>query len=922
MEEALPFAPVSVTTKFQPPRPVGDWVARARLTDLLRAGEHRRLSLIHAPAGFGKSTLAAQWLAALDARGVTTVWLSLDRDDNNTIWFLSHLLEAIRRVMPELDDEWQVLLEGQPDDAERYVVPALVNAMDAAGENIVIALDDWHLVTDSRTRAVIHRLLDVGSSRLSFLITSRSRSGLPLGRLMVRNQLLEVDASSLRFDEDESQALLVDINGLDVNRDDLASLHRTTEGWVAALQLVSLSLRENHDASDLIRRLSGRQKSIGEYLLENVLDALEPDVVDFLLTTSVTERICAELASTLSGVVRGQAMLERVEAQNLFLQPLNEDGSWYRYHHLFEDYLRGRLERDFPGRAVELNLAAARWFASNGYPSDAVDHALAVGQVDFAVDIVESRAMWLVEHSRMATLLVLVGKIPASSVADQAKLQMAIAWANTLLHISGAAQIALDKVEALVRCDDSLSQDDRFELGVEALVVQCCIDMYVDRLDLVDELDQTCFAEANRLRPWIVSVAANISTFQKIQEGEYSQATEQQNWASQFHALTSGPFSDVYGRCFAGLAAFEQLEVDDAERLFRSAVELARSSAGRHSHAAQLASSMLGQLLYERGALEKAELLLEEAHELGSEGGVVDFMISAFATLARIKALRGDHVGARTLLDEGEDVAETLGLTRLGLCIAAERIQLGFNFQLPDRTLPAGLHDEQHRIGDLGSGLAETNYRIALATEIRAALSPDASRDLATASAERAHELLDRTRARGGARAHLGAQILLAATLQHAGRRVEAMDALTPALVTCNALGLVRPILDGGPGCLQIVQDVADRVRGGRWEGPQAPGLPEFLSLLLQSATTSARLQETTSSGAQITGATLTEREHEILILLAQGCSNREIAQTLHLGVNTVKWYLKRLFSTLGVSGRQGCVDEARRRKLLSTHTS
>jgi serine/threonine-protein kinase PknK len=436
----MAVVPPGASSKFRSPKPVGKWVPRTRLTGFLNAESGWRLALIHAPAGFGKSTLAAQWMELLASQGRTTVWLSLDRDDNNTVWFLSHLLEAIGRAKTGFDDELQQLLEERPDDAERYVIPALINAIDEDGQDIVVVLDDWHLVTEKRTLDVVERLLDAGGAHLSFIITSRTRSGLPLGRLMVRGQLIEVDAVSLRFDRTESQSFLVDINRLDLDGEDVASLHRTTEGWIAALQLVSLSLRDHREASVLIERLSGGHQSIGEYLAENVFNTLEPDVLNFLLTSSVPERLCAGLASALSGVEQGQAMLEQVQAQDLFLQPLDEDGTWYRYHHLFEDYLRRRLERDYPGRIRELHLTAARWYSENGFPSDAVDHALAAGDIDFAVEIVESRAMWLVEHSSLATLLALVGKIPADRVAGQARLQMAIAWANTLLHLAAEAQ--------------------------------------------------------------------------------------------------------------------------------------------------------------------------------------------------------------------------------------------------------------------------------------------------------------------------------------------------------------------------------------------------------------------------------------------------------------------------------------------------
>ncbi|WP_427170023.1 LuxR C-terminal-related transcriptional regulator [Arthrobacter sp. 92] len=931
----MPTGPPSASSKFRAPEPVGQWVHRTRLTDMLRSDRKRRLALIHAPAGFGKSTLAAQWMENLASQGLVTVWLSLDRDDNNTIWFLSHLLQAIRKAWPGLEEELQQLLEERPDDAEQYVVPALINAIDERGRDIVITLDDWHLVTEPRTRAVVERLLEAGGSHLSFIITSRVRSGLPLGRLMVRDQLLEVDALALRFDETESQDFLVGINRLDLDAGDVASLHRTTEGWIAALQLVSLSLRGHREASELIERLSGRHASIGEYLAENVLDTLDPETLDFLLMTSVPERLCAGLASALSGVELGQAMLEKIQAQDLFLQPLDEDGTWYRYHHLFEDYLRRRLERDHPGRTKELNLIAARWYSENGFPSDAVDHALAAGDVELAVEIVESRAMWLVEHSSMSTLLALVGKIPADHVAGQARLQMAVAWAHTLLHQSAAAQTALDLAENVMPTDATLNEHDRFELGVEGLVVQSCIDMYGDRVNRVEELDEKCFAQADLLRPWIVSVAANVSTFKKIHDGEYPLALEQQRWAAKFHGLTSGPFSGVYGQCFAGLAAYALLDLDSVDQHFTAAVELGRRKAGRYSHAARLAGAMMGQLLYERGELDKAEKLLEETRELGSEGGVVDFMLSTYATLARIKALRGDAPRAREILDEGDVVADSLRLDRLKLVMNLERVQLGISPRtIPDHALldAAAAPEAAHPSGPRLEGLAETRYQIQLATQLRAAMA--AAGHEGTDSPIRldtvlgARHLLWRAAAYLGPRAELNARILLAVALQQSGNREEAESTLLPALETCSRLGLVRPLLDGGAGCLELVRAISARLR--REPAPEgvSPELPRFLSILIRLDSQARTNRDSgwpaepaTPAAGPATSSVpepgLSQREQMILRLVEQERSNREIAQELHLGIDTVKWYLKSLFNTLGVSDRRACVTEARRRHLL-----
>ncbi len=226
------------------------------------------------------------------------------------------------------------------------VVLELISAHDGA---VVIALDDWHLVENEAVRRALVHLLDFAPQNLSVVLTSRRRPQLPLSRLRVRGQLMEVDAAALRFDLDETREFLVELNGLRLDGGDVARLSTGTDGWVAALQLVSLSLRDSADPAPLIEGFSGRHRSVGEYLAENVLDALPADVLEFLLRTSVCDRLCGDLAGTLTGRTDGQAMLEELENRDLFLRPLDDEREWFRYHHLFADYLRRRLERDHAG---------------------------------------------------------------------------------------------------------------------------------------------------------------------------------------------------------------------------------------------------------------------------------------------------------------------------------------------------------------------------------------------------------------------------------------------------------------------------------------------------------------------------------------------------------------------------------------------
>ena len=372
---ARALTPPVPATRFQSPVSTKELVDRARLIEILRAGQSKKLTVIHGPTGFGKSTLAAQWAKQLTAEGVAVAWLTVDHDDNNVVWFLSHLIEAIRAVTPALATELGEVLEEHGDEAERYVLTSLINEIHQSGTRMTLVIDDWQRVTDPATIGALLYLLVYASDDLTVVVTSRSQSGLPMSRMRMQDELVEIDATALRFDVAESENFLVELSGLDLDHADVEELTAKTDGWVAALQLASLSLRGRDDPVRLIGTMTGRHHAISEFLAENVLDTLEPSMLDFLLATSITERICGDLASALSGVPDGQAMLEQVEERDLFLRRIDEQ--WFRYHQLFLDFLRHRLGRDEPERVVRLHRVASAWFAEHQLVSEAVDHALA-----------------------------------------------------------------------------------------------------------------------------------------------------------------------------------------------------------------------------------------------------------------------------------------------------------------------------------------------------------------------------------------------------------------------------------------------------------------------------------------------------------------------------------------------------------------
>lgn len=823
------------STRFRPPAPSRPLVPRTRLLDMLRGGRQRRLTAIHAPTGFGKSTLAAQWRDVLVDEGAPVAWLAVDSDDNNVLWFLNHVAESVKQVHPQLGRMLGQILEVHGDDAERYVLCTLIDELHRQDSYTTLVIDDWHRVTSAETVAALGFLLERGCRHLKIVVTSRTQSGLPLSRMRMLGELLDIDSAALRFDMDESGSFLREVGGLDLDHEDVADLNESTEGWAAALQLASLSLRESDDPTELIENITGRHHAIGEFLADNVLSTLEPTVYDFLLDTSITESISGGLASVLTGNPGGQAMLEDIEQRDLFLARIDDERVWFRYHHLFAEFLRRRLERDRPERIPGLHRTASEWFEQRHMLGEAVDHALAAGDEDRAVRIVSQDGMLLMEHSRMATLLALIDKLPPAAVASDVRLQLASAWASVTLNQEQAARRAVDAARAL----STDSDEETARILVEADVIEATIEAHSDRVERVHGLVGACLSSPDAHSPWVVSAAANCAAYADIYRFDFEAAKERQVWARRFHDRPRGVFGAVYGHCLAGIAASELLDIPEAEDHLRTALRLARRNGGIHSHAARLAAALLGELLYEDGKVKEAAALLDESRHLGLQGGVPDVMIARFAIGARLKMLRGRRTEAIALLDEGSSAATEYRLPRLRARVDNERVRLGLDDDGIVPLLRSPVSDTPH-----DDGVVEVTEQVEDATAIRL-LYRTGDPESVSRAVDRARLWHRRTAVRSRPRAHLQATRLLVACLDASGESEEAERLVAGAVNTCSDRGMLRYLVDGGDHVVSTLHRLRERVRGQGWPSGWPPVDAAFLDEMLRltdSGETSARV--------------------------------------------------------------------------------
>lgn len=787
MPRHLTPTPPTPATKYRPPVATRSMLTRGRLIQLLRAGGRRRLVLIHAPSGYGKTTLAAQWRDELARDGVAVGWLTVDDDDNNAVWFIVHMLESLRRVHPELAASMCQVLEEHGDDAARYVLTSLIDEIHEKDDHIALVIDDWQRVDDEATTAALGFLLEHGCHHLQVIVTSWSRAGLPLSKLRIRDELVEIGGGSLRFDVNEARCLLNDIGGLQLSSEDLEALTTSTDGWAAALQLAALSLRGGADAHRLATEMSGADDLIGDFLADSVLDCMDPELVQFLLATSITERICGGLASALGKTSRGQAMLEEVERRGLFLQRVEGDPGWFRYHQMFAEFLRNRLERDDPGRVGQLHACAATWYAEHDYLSEAVDHALASNDPVRAADLVERDETRLLEQSKMTTWLGIVDKLPSQLIASRPRVQLTLAWAHILLQHTAAANVALNRFDVAVRGVD-LSEAARADVCVEANVVRAVAESFADRTENVDSLVADAMSRPDTVHPRAAGVAGNMAAFAAIQRFDFDAAHRLRDWAAPYMEIM-GPFARVYAGCYDGMAARYQLDISRAEASFRGAFEIG-SGVGPHSHAARLAGALLGQLLYETGDLAQATRLLDESYELGPEGGGVDYLAARYVIGARLRAILGDRASAVERLSAGMEAAEQLDLPRLASSVTNERIRLGIDLA------PATAHRLRAERSMPTDGTARMTAELDEDSAIRLLFLSESDEDLQQAC-RRAAELLAGIDGQRRPFAALSARLLLAEVLTAAGSP-DALAVSRDAAAQCASVGLHRLPVDAG----------------------------------------------------------------------------------------------------------------------------
>ena len=878
----------ALATKIQIPPQTHRVVRRAQLIDALEHGipEHK-LALISAPAGYGKTTLLAQWAHPSSFR---VAWLSLDEEDNDPDRFFRYLLAAWETVHPGIRESPLGLLLGALEPDRDAVLSAFINVANDLPDHTVFVLDDVHLIEDMAIYEALTFLLDHLPPRLHFVLAGRDEPPLPLARYRARHELLELRTEDLQFRVDETTSFLNQLMGLDLAADAIVPLHTQLEGWVAGLQLVSLTLHRQSEVSPLV--VSGRHRFIADYLGEDVLVHLSDETRRFLLQTSILDRLCGPLCDAVIEASGGQEMLESLERENLFLVPLDASREWFRYHRLFADFLRVELQRRHPDQVRELHRRAARWYLAHDLPDEAFPHAVAGDDLELGVRIFDRYANAKLQGGEYAVLQRWLDALPAPWYAAYPAFDLARAG---LLAFSGA-------IDACMRCVDDVEQklahaggDTARRQLAKVTAIRCAIACMQNDLTRAQAYADRALRDLPEddlgFRPLLYGALGDSYR----QHGRWDEAKA---W---YHKALDFPDAPVIrvesSHVFGALADLElrQGHLRDAAGLWSKALAAIqdRENWGRLPlPVIGWVYLRVGELQYERNELAEAWDHVSRGLERAELGGDVRALIAGYVIAGRLKLTEGDVKAAaeyleraRPLLAEApfSDWTSRFERCQIDLWLAQDRLRAAVAWA-----------DEMLSTSALEARPESEVAQLALARVL--IIKGDApARDRALTLLTR---LLQAAETEGRAGIQIEALALRALAHWQGGDRAGAMVPLEHALRLAEPEGYVRLFADLGLPMSRLLQEARTR-----------DVMPDYVARLLAACGTElAALGMSAGAPAE----SLSVREREVLKLIAAGLTNREIAETLSISSETVKKHTGSIYGKLGVRSRTEAALRAR----------
>lgn len=904
--DSVPQLEQLLRTKLHIPQTRSKHVLRPRLIARLNESLECKLTLISAPVGFGKTTLLSEWINRAEPR-FPVAWVSLDEHDNDPVRFCAYVVAAIQTIVSDSMEDF-----GSAADlthiSSNDLLTALINTIVAdVPYDFVLVLDDYHVITSQHVYEALAFILDHMPPHMHLVVSTRVDPPLPLAQLRARGQLVELRAGHLRFAIDEEITFLNQVMGLNLSTEEIVELDTRLEGWIAGMQLAALSMRDCEDVKDFIQAFTGTHRHIVDYLTEQVLLQLPPDCQSFLIETSILDRLTGPLCDAVTGNTGGRAMLEQLEAANLFIVPLDDVRNWYRYHHLFGDFLQSQLKAIQPDLAPTLHIRASMWYEQEMWITEAVYHSLAAEDIDRAIRLVSKNAMAKIREGELITVLEWMNALPDQAVRSSPRLCVDSAWALLLTGQTSAIESYLQDAEASLAGSKASRPGSASLLGEVTLIRLLFARLGDDPAHTIEQNKQALeqIDDSNLFGRGLLFFNLGVAYRKNRQVEEasraFQEAIKQSQMAQNFIATMISVFNlaklyEIQGQLFRAAETYQHI----LQTVHNGGIKPLRRSPA-------LGAIYLGMadVLYEWNELKSAEQNLQEGIALGEAGGYLGMLLNGYTSLAQLKLAQGDPPGA---LDIIQKARQTIQRRNPHPTITEEIAAHQAKMQLAQGDLEAASRWAQ-RIESC------TNIELDTLGEFKLIILARVL--LAQGRCDESQHLLERLLQTAEADGRTGKVIELL-TLQAMVRQacddtVGALAALKQALILAEPEGYVRTFLDEGTPMAELLLLGSAR---NTWNEPRL--ITYVHKLLTCFGIEQADQQEIDRLRVQfVITEPLSERELQVLQLVAGGASNKEIAQKLSVTVSTVKAHLRNINSKLDVGSRTQAVARARSLHLL-----
>ena len=893
------------TKLFIPPqRP--DLVLRPHLIDLMERGMSGDLIVISAPAGFGKSTLAASWAQRSQE---SIAWLSLDEDDNDPARFLSYIVASFQKQFPSFGGDLQNTLQSSQLPQLEPLLTLLIQEISSLDSPVCLVLDDIHVITNLAIFETIDFLVRHLPARITLILIGRIDPAIPLSRLRVAGQLTEIRTNDLRFSESEIEEFLNGLKDLNLSSEDVSAVGLRTEGWIAGLQLVALSLQDRSDRHEFIRNFSGSHHYVIDYLIEEVMFMQPEPVQRFLCRTSVLDQFCASLCDATLEIMDSRKILKHLDDSNLFLIPLDDERNWYRYHHLFSDFLEQCLLEDDAELVPDLHMRAAKWYQEAGQVSEAVNHALAAKNYSWAGQLVERNAEALLEQSELAGLMRLVEKLPEVQILKQPWLCIYHTWA---LRLSGSpydlVEARLEAVEEVLesrRLADS--NDPRSNNHLEVLDEEAKLRCHLKAIRAFQALFREDLPEVIRLAQQVQACAQDDPACQPKDyflrsstafalgwayrfSGDLNAATEAFGEATSNALKTGNIYMAAASQCRAAYGQVMAGNLNLAVRNLENAAALATLKDGSKLPVVGYAYVYLGGIYLERNDLEKAGQFLGDGIEYCERVGYVMDQAVGYVYLARLRIAQGDYGGALQAIQEAEQLNQKMkGYLYLQRWVEDSQVRLWIAtgemkaLEKWARNCGLGIQDEYNFKRDI--------EHIILARALVALARAYPEQPYGEEALLLLARILEMAEAAGWMGKAIEILVLQAMAFGTRGDDLLALKAIEKALILAEPEGYLRIFADEG-------QEMEHLLNGF----PRRRESSQYVKKLLVDFKSGERLAFNNSPEP------LTKREREILEMLTTELSGPEIADRMNISLTTFRFHTRNIYSKLNVHNRRSAV--------------